>query len=179
VVGRPLGRAAQLAQTLTVPVGASAPDFGLVDQHGAPVRLSSFRGARSVVLVFYPWSFSSVCTGELTALQDDVGAFDNDETALLAVSVDSKFTQRAFADQRALTFPVLADFWPHGEVARRYGVFDEGAGAALRGTFVIDREGVVRWSVLRGFGEARDPAAYKAALDEVRVTSARTRRGAG
>ena len=148
------------------------------------MRLSSFRGSRgtggrNVVVVFYPWSFSSVCTGELAALQDDVGEFDNDDTVLLAISVDSKFTQRAFTEQRGITFPVLADFWPHGDVARRYGVFDEDAGAALRGTFVIDREGVVRWSVLRGIGEARDPAAYKAALDEVRVTSEGTRRGAG
>ena len=169
---------------MTAETGSPAPDFELVDQHGTPVRLSSFRGprddgGRNVVLVFYPWSFSSVCTGELSALQDDVGAFVNDETVLLAISVDSKFTQRAFADHRGLTFPVLADFWPHGEVARRYGVFDEGAGAALRGTFVIDRLGVVRWSVLRGIGEARDPGAYKAALDELRVTSAGTRRGAG
>ncbi len=165
---------------MTVAVGAVAPDFELVDQHGTPVRLSSFRGSRDiggrdVVLVFYPWSFSSVCAGELSVLQDDVGAFVNDETALLAVSVDSKFTQRAFADQRALTFPVLADFWPHGEVARRYGVFDEGAGASLRGTFVIDREGVVRWNVLRGIGEARDAAEYKAAL----AALATSRRGAG
>jgi peroxiredoxin len=163
---------------LTVPIGAAAPDFELVDQHGTPVRLSSFRGARdtggrNVVLVFYPWSFSSVCTGELTALQNDVGSFDNDDTVLLAISVDSKFTQRAFAEQRGLTFPVLADFWPHGDVARRYGVFDDDAGAALRGTFVIDREGVVRWSVLRGIGEARDPAAYKAALRELGVVQDR------
>jgi len=178
VVGRAFGRAAQRAQTLTGLIGATAPDFELVDQHGTPVRLSSFRaspetGGRNVVLVFYPWSFSSVCTGELSALQDDVGAFVNDETVLLAISVDSKFTQRAFADHRGLTFPVLADFWPHGEVARRYGVFDEGAGAALRGTFVIDREGVVRWSVLRGIGEARDAASYKAALRELGVVQDR------
>lgn len=158
---------------MTVSVGAAAPDFELVDQHGTPVRLSSFRGGRNVVLVFYPWSFSSVCTGELSVLQDDVGSFVNDDTALLAVSVDSKFTQRVFADQRGLSFPVLADFWPHGEVARRYGVFHENAGAALRCTFVIDREGVVRWSVVRGIGEARDPAAYKAALATLGVVQDR------
>lgn len=157
---------------MTVPVGAAAPDFELVDQHGTPVRLSSFRGAReaggrNVVLVFYPWSFSSVCTGELSVLQDDVGSFVNDRSTLLAVSVDSKFTQRAFADRRGLSFPVLTDFWPHGEVARRYGVFDHDAGAALRGTFVIDRDGVVRWSLLRGIGEARDPGAYKKALENL------------
>jgi peroxiredoxin len=163
---------------LTVETGSPAPDFELVDQHGTPVRLSSFRGqrddgGRNVVLVFYPWSFSRVCTGELSALQDDVSAFVNDDVALLAVSVDSKFTQRAFAEARGLTFPVLADFWPHGEVARRYGVFEENAGAALRGTFLIDREGVVRWSVVRGIGEVRDPAAYKEALAALGVVQDR------
>ena len=141
-------------------VGRPAPDFELVDQHGTPVRLSSFQGRRNVVLVFYPWSFSSVCTGELTALRDDVGSFVNDTTQLLAVSVDSKFVQRRFADHEGIDFPVLADFWPHGEVAQACGVFDSRAGAALRGSFVIDRAGVVRWNVLHGIPDARDPADY-------------------
>ncbi len=145
-------------------VGQAAPDFELADQHGTPTRLSSFRGRRSVVLVFFPWAFSSICTGELDALRDDLGAFVNDTTQLLAVSIDSTFTQRVFAEHRGYVFPLLADFWPHGEVARRYGVFDDQAGAALRGTFVIDRSGVVRWSVVHGIGEGRDPAAYARAL---------------
>lgn len=178
MVGRAFGGAAQLAKALTVEIGGLAPDFELVDQHGTPVRLSSFRGpaeagGRNVVLVFYPWSFSSVCTGELSVLQDDVSSFVNDDSVLFAVSVDSMFTQRAFAEQRGLSFPLLADFWPHGEVARRYGVFEDAAGAALRGTFVIDREGVVRWSVLRGIGESRDPAAYKGALAQLGVVQDR------
>lgn len=145
-------------------IGRPAPDFELVDQHGTPVRLSSFQGSRNVVLVFYPWSFSSVCTSELTALRDDIGTFVNDTTQLLAVSVDSKFVQRRFADYEGIDFPVLADFWPHGEVARSYGVFDSQAGAALRGSFVIDRAGVVRWNVLHGIADARDPDDYRRAL---------------
>ena len=153
---------------MTPPIGRPAPDFELVDQHGAPVRLSSFRGSRNVVLVFFPWAFSSVCTGELIALRDDAGSFVNDTTQLLAVSIDSKFVQRRFAEHEGIEFPLLADSWPHGEVARLYGVFDSDAGAAVRGTFVIDRDGVLRWSVVHGIGEARDPAEYLRALAELR-----------
>ena len=152
---------------MSLEVGRRAPDFELVDQHGTPVRLSAFRGSRNVVLVFFPWAFSSVCTDELTALRDNTGSFVNDTTQLLAVSIDSKFVQRRFAEQEGLDFPVLADSWPHGAVARAYGVFDSGAGAALRGTFVIDRDGMLRWSVVRGIGEARDPTDYVRALAEL------------
>jgi mycoredoxin-dependent peroxiredoxin len=149
-------------------LGSLAPDFELVDQHGTPVRLSSFRGLRNVLIVFYPWSFSGVCTGELGVLRDDVASFQNDHAQVLAISIDSRYVQRVFADQEGFGFPLLADFWPHGEVARRYGVFDPVAGVALRGTFVIDREGRVRWSVLRGIPDARDPAEYRAVLAELR-----------
>jgi mycoredoxin-dependent peroxiredoxin len=152
---------------MTVEVGAYAPDFELCDQHGTPVRLSDLRGRKNVVLVFYPWAFSGVCTGELADLQAELSALPNDSVAPLAVSVDSRYAQRAFADTLGLAFPLLADFWPHGGVARAYGVFDESSGAALRGSFVIDRAGVVRWRVLHGLGDARDIAAYHKALAEI------------
>jgi peroxiredoxin len=149
-------------------VGTAAPDFELVDQHGTPVRLSSFRGARNVLLVFYPWSFSRTCTGELCVLRDDIGSFQNDDAQLLAISIDSKYVQRQFAEREGFEFPLLADFWPHGEVARRYGVFDEVKGAAVRGTFVIDRSGTVRWSVVRAIPDARDAQEYRRVLAELR-----------
>jgi len=149
-------------------VGTVAPDFELVDQHGTPVRLSSFRGARDVLLVFYPWSFSRTCTGELCVLRDDLASFQNDDAQLLAISIDSKHVQRQFAEYEGFEFPLLADFWPHGEVARRYGVFDEVKGAALRGTFVIDRLGIVRWSVVHGIPDARDAHEYRRVLAELR-----------
>jgi mycoredoxin-dependent peroxiredoxin len=148
--------------------GLLAPDFELVDQHGTPVRLSSFRGVRNVLLVFFPWAFSGVCTGELGVLRDDLESFQNDDAQLLAISIDSKYVQRVFAEREGFDFPLLADFWPHGDVARRYGVFDPVAGVALRGTFVIDREGIVRWSVLRGIPDARDPREYRKVLAELR-----------
>lgn len=138
-----------------------APDFELQDQHGTPVRLSDFRG-RKVVLVFYPLAFSGVCQSELSALRD----FDAD-AQILTVSVDSIFTHRAWADQEGYAFPLLSDFWPHGQVARAYGVFDETKGLARRGTFIVDGEGMIRWSVVNPIGEARDVADYLKALADI------------
>jgi mycoredoxin-dependent peroxiredoxin len=149
-------------------IGEPAPDFELVDQHGTPLRLSSLRGRRNVLIVFYPWSFSKVCTGELCVLRDDLASFQNDDARLVAISVDSKYVQRAFAEQEGFDFPLLADFWPHGEVARRYGVFDDRTGAALRGTFVVDRSGVLRWSVVHQIPDARDPQHYREVLAGLR-----------
>jgi peroxiredoxin len=147
-----------------VEVGQEAPDFTLVDQHGEPVTLSSFRGSKNVVLLFFPYAFSGTCTGELCTIRDRLPTFDNDNVVTLAVSIDHKFSQRAFADRDGYTFPLLADFWPHGATAQAYGVFAEDKGAALRGTFIIDKAGVVRWSVLHGMGEARDADEYEKVL---------------
>ncbi|GAA1819632.1 peroxiredoxin [Actinomadura chokoriensis] len=149
-----------------VEVGDEAPDFELKDQHGTPVRLSDFRGERKVVLVFYPLAFSGVCTGELSRLRDEFRdvAGDAGDVQVLAVSVDSMFALRAWSDQEKFWFPLLADFWPHGGTARRYGVFDEAKGLALRGTFVIDTEGVVRWKVVNAIPDARDIDEYREAL---------------
>jgi peroxiredoxin len=147
--------------------GAEAPDFELSDQHGRAVRLSSFRGDRAVLVVFYPWAFTGVCGGELRALQDELAAFDNDDVALLAVSTDSRYALRVFADREGLTYPMLSDFWPHGAVAAAYGVLDERAGVARRGTFLVDRDGVLRWSVVRGIPDARDQDEYKRAVAAV------------
>jgi mycoredoxin-dependent peroxiredoxin len=149
-------------------VGEPAPDFELLDQHGTPVRLSSFRGKSNVLVVFYPWSFSGVCTGELCVLRDELASFQNLDAEVLAISVDSKYVQRVFADREGLEFSVLADFWPHGAVAQLYGVFDGVVGVALRGTFVIDREGIVRWSVVRGIPDARDVDEYRRVLASLR-----------
>jgi peroxiredoxin len=150
-----------------VKVGAPAPDFELEDQHGQSVRLSSFRGAKSVVLLFYPWAFSRVCGGELQRIRDELADFQNDKVAVLAVSCDSVFSLRAFAEREGFDYPLLSDFWPHGEIARAYGVFDEKAGAALRGTFIVDREGLVRWTVVHDIPDARDTDDYRRALAEL------------
>lgn len=145
-------------------VGSPAPDFTLPDQHGAPTTLSSLRGERAALVVFYPFAFSGICTGELTGLRDDVASFQNDAVQLLAVSCDPVFSLRAWAEDQGFTFPLLSDFWPHGEVARAYGVLDERQGRADRGTFLVDSAGVVRWSVVNPPGQARDLDAYRAAV---------------
>jgi mycoredoxin-dependent peroxiredoxin len=153
---------------LSVEVGASAPDFELKDQHGTPVKLSDFRGNKNVVLVFYPLAFSGVCTGELCTIRDELPSLGGDDTVqVLAVSVDSVWALRTWADQEKYQFPLLSDFWPHGGVAQQYGVFDDERGIAIRGTFIIDTEGVVRWKVVHGPAEARDFDEYRKALAEL------------
>jgi mycoredoxin-dependent peroxiredoxin len=149
---------------MAVEVDDAAPDFELRDQHGTPVRLSSFRGTRNVVLVFYPLAFSGVCSAELVALRDRFPEASRDDVELLTVSVDSTFALRTWSDQEKFGFAMLSDFWPHGAVARAYGVFDENFGAAVRGTFIIDKSGVVRWRVVNPVPQARDVTDYQNAL---------------
>jgi mycoredoxin-dependent peroxiredoxin len=145
-------------------VGDEAPDFELVDQNRQPVRLSSFRGSRNVVVVFYPLSFTRVCEGELCALRDELADFSNDDVQTLAISCDSSAVHARWAQEQGYEFPLLADFWPHGAVARDYGVLDEASGLAVRGTFIVDREGVVRYKVVNAIPDARDHDAYKKVL---------------
>jgi peroxiredoxin len=149
---------------MAVEIGEQAPDFELTDQHGTPVRLSGFRGSKNVVLVFYPLAFSGVCSGELCAMRDEFPEVTRDDVELLTVSVDSRFTHKAWADAENFSFALLSDFWPHGAVAKAYGVFQENMGIATRGTFVIDKAGVVRWKVVNPIPEARDIADYQKAL---------------
>jgi peroxiredoxin len=145
-------------------VGSIAPDFELKDQHGAKVSLSSFKGSKNVVVLFIPFAFTGTCTGELCAIRDDLAAFQNDDVQVLAISCDSPFTQKVFAEQEGYKFPVLADFWPHGATATAYQIFNEDLGCALRGTFIIDKTGVIRWAVVNGLGDARNNGDYKAAI---------------
>jgi peroxiredoxin len=149
---------------MAIEVGALAPDFTLKDQTGTEVTLSSFRGQKNVVVLFYPLTFTGVCQGELCAVRDDLGTFQNDDVQVLAISVDAVPSHKAWSDQQGYTFPILADFWPHGAVAQSYGVFDDTKGLALRGSFVVDKEGVVRWSVVNAIPDARDHADYAKVL---------------
>ena len=148
-------------------VGQPAPDFTLRDQHGQRTSLASFRGHQAVVVMFYPYAFSRVCSGELCEVRDAMPQFQNDVVQLLAISCDSVFTLRAFSEHDRLDYPLLSDFWPHGAVAQAYGVFDEARGCALRGTFVVDRAGLLRWQVVNAIPDARDLDDYRAALAEL------------
>lgn len=147
-----------------LPIGSDAPDFTLVDQHGAPFRLSDLRGRKSVLLAFYPFAFSGVCTGELTGFRDNLGDFETDTTTLAAISCDPVYSIRMLADRDALFFPLLSDFWPHGEVASAYDVFDAAKGAPTRSSYVVDRDGRIAFALHNAPGEARELALQARAL---------------
>lgn len=150
---------------MTTPAtGALAPDLTLPDQDGQSFTLSDLRGESAVLLVFYPFAFSGTCTAELCTLRDEIGAFRAADVQVVGVSCDPRYAQRAWAEQEGFDFPLLSDFWPHGAAARTYGVLDERLGFALRGSFLLDRDGVLRWSVVNGPGEARPLEAYRAAV---------------
>lgn len=140
---------------MSLGVGDLAANFTTRNQHGEQVGLRDLRGA-PVVIVFYPWAFSGICTGELAALQSELPHFRDRGARLLAVSCDAMFSLRVYADQERLDFDLLTDHWPHGEIATAYGVFDEQAGCALRGTFLLDGEGRITWRVVNGIGAARE-----------------------
>ena len=145
-----------------VDVGSKAPEFTLKDYNKQDVSLSSHVGEKPVLLVFYPFAFSGICTGELCRLRDDFSSFEG--VQVLAVSVDTPFSLKKWAEQEGYQFPLLSDFWPHGAVAQQYGVFNEKAGMANRGTFLIDTAGVVRFAEVNQPGEARDQEAWKKAV---------------
>jgi peroxiredoxin len=149
-----------------------APDFDLANQFGERIRLSQFRGKKAVALVFFPLAFSGTCTGELCQLEENLSLFTDNDIELLGISVDSKSTLRAWADAQGYEFNLLADFWPHGDVAKEYGVFLEAKGFANRATFVIDVNGIIRASFITAPGEARSIEAYRAALEELQPVSA-------
>lgn len=137
-------------------VGEHAPDFSLPDQFGQDVSLAGFRGRKAVVLFFYPFAFTGVCTGELGGIRDRLDEFLTFDTELLAISCDPVASLAAYSESDGLNFPLLSDFWPHGAVSSSYGVLDERRGAPRRSSFLVDKEGVVRWSVHNQPSEARD-----------------------
>ncbi|WP_052668230.1 peroxiredoxin [Nitriliruptor alkaliphilus] len=154
---------------MSVEIGDVAPDFELKDQTGQPVRLSDYRGKKAVVLVFYPLTFTGTCESEMCGIRDSIEAFRNDEVETLAISVDSPPAHQRWATEQGFDFPLLSDFWPHGEVAATYGVFEEMLGIAARATFVIDREGKVVYTDRNPIPEARDQEKWKMALAEIGV----------
>lgn len=140
----------------TLRLGDAAPDFTLRDQFGQDVTLSTFRGRKSVVIFFYPFAFSGVCTGELTGIRDRLDEFLTFDTEVLAISCDPLYALRAFADADGLNFALLGDFWPHGAVATAYDVFDSERGCARRSSYVVDRDGRISWAVHNAMADGRD-----------------------
>jgi peroxiredoxin len=132
-------------ETRAVPAGTTAPDFELRSGPDQTIALSSLRG-RPVILAFYPEDWSPVCSDQMALYQEVLPEFERFDAALLGISVDGIWSHVAFAEARNLHFPLLADFEPKGEVARAYGVYRAEDGTSERALFVIDADGIVRWS---------------------------------
>jgi len=154
---------------IAVHLGALAPDFVLKNQDNSDVTLSSFRGQSPVLLVFYPFAFSRICTGELCQLRDDLAIYTDAGVEVLAISTDPKYALKAYAEKEGYRFTLLSDFWPHGAVSLDYGVFDDKAGMAVRGTFLLDVEGAVTFAEVNGRGEPRDQSSWVRAVEALRT----------
>lgn len=150
----------------SVKVGQAAPDFTLPATSGEPVTLSGLRG-KPVLLVFYPHAFTGLCTGELCELRDNLQMFEAEGVQLFGVSVDPLPALKVFHEQQGYQFPLLADFWPHGQVSQAFGVFDSANGTAVRGSFLLDAEGTVRWSVINPRSQVRALSGYRDALGQL------------
>jgi peroxiredoxin len=148
-------------------IGGPAPDFTLRDQFGQDVALSSFTGRKAVLLVFYPYAFSQVCTGEMAQIRGRLDEFLTFDSEILAISCDPTHALRAFADHDGLNFPLLSDFWPHGAVTSAYGVFDGSKGRPRRSSYLVDKRGLVRWAVHNPTSTGRDLDEHVRQLREV------------
>ena len=150
---------------MALSVGQPAPDFALPDQGGDPVRLSDYRGDKPVALVFFAFTFSGICEGELCAIRDDFSEFESAGVQVIALSCDSKFAQKTWAESMGYEFPVLSDFWPHGATAQAYDVFNPDTGSAMRATFLIDSAGtIVDVFETENLATAREQSRYGEAL---------------
>ena len=153
---------------MTAEIGQDAPDFTLKSHTGEEVTLSQFRGKKSVVLVFHPFAFTGICEGELCAIRDDYTAFESAGAQVMAISTDPSPAQKMWADQQGWTFPTLSDFWPHGEVAKAYGAFNDEKGCAMRVTVVIGKDGkIVDKFESGGITEARSSERYEEAMTKL------------
>ena len=156
---------------MTVAVGQQAPGFTLKNQDGAEVSLSDFAGKQAVLLVFFPFAFSGICTSELCSARDDLSS-QNDDVQILGISCDTTWSLKVWAQQEGgYGFPLLSDFWPHGAVSASYGVFSADLGFAFRGTVLVDKDGVVRFSEYNGPGEARDQQGWRDAIEELKASA--------
>jgi peroxiredoxin len=135
---------------MAIGTGDRAPDFDLEEAYDRPrLRLADFRDTSNVLLVFHPFAFTSVCGEEALDLQANLESFRKAETEVIFVSCDSSATRQAWKKELGATYTFASDFWQHGAAARAYGVFDEQTGAPVRGTFLIDKAGVVIWSLVK------------------------------
>ncbi len=148
-------------------VGSPAPDFTLRDQYGVEHTLSEVTANKHALLVFFPFAFSGICTGEMLEIQLNIDRFVNDAVQVVGISCDASPALKSWASIEGYRFPLLSDFWPHGQVAQDYGVFFEEAGMAVRGTFLVDPSMTIRWSLIQGPGEQRDVGVLNSAVKDV------------
>jgi peroxiredoxin len=151
---------------MTLSVGDAAPEFTLPDQDKQVVSLADLRGT-PVLLVFYPFAFSGLCTGELCQLRDELADYTDVGVKVFAISTDPTFTLKAFREKEGFDFPLLSDFWPHGVTAQAYGAFNDKAGMALRATFLVDAEGKVAFSEVNSPGDVREQSGWKDAVGKL------------
>lgn len=150
---------------MALQVGEVAPDFELPASGNRTVKLSDFRGQKNVLLAFYPFAFSPVCSLQLPGLQENLSRFKALETVVLGISVDSRHSSTAFAEHLKLEFPLLSDF--DKRVTRAYGVLREG-GFAERALFVVDRNGRIAYAHVNAIGEVPDNAPVFEVLEKLK-----------
>lgn len=152
---------------MPVAVGDRAPSFELLDQDANEVSRASLEGRKSLV-VFIPFPFTGICEAELCSIRDNLARLNGMDANVVAISCDTRFVHKKWATEQGFEFPLLSDFWPHGETARAYGSFNEGKGVANRMTYVLDEAGVVRDIIDSGsLGVAREMDAYVEALEKL------------
>ena len=148
-------------------VGTPAPDFTLVSQDREKVSPETLRGKRTMI-VFMPYPFTSTCDGEMCDIRDNWSNYQGLDTNVVVITCHPGSTNRVWANQNGYQFPILADYWPHGEVSRAYDSFDEQYGYSKRTTYILDAEGIIRDVIASDvLGEARDYASYPDALTAV------------
>ena len=148
---------------MSLALGAQVPQFTLTNTQQEQVTTSDLAG-ENFVLVFFPFAFSGICTAELCELRNNITAFEQAGVRVFGVSNDPAFSLAAFKQQESYQFELLSDFWPHGEVSKAFGVFDEERGCAVRGSFLFDKTGALRWKQVNALGEARDLDGYLEAV---------------
>jgi mycoredoxin-dependent peroxiredoxin len=156
---------------VAIGTGDRAPEFDLEEAAGKPrVRLSDYLGRSNVLLVFHPFAFTPVCAEEAMDLQENLGSFRNANTEIVFVSCDASAARQAWKKELGAEYTFASDFWSHGESSKRYGVFNEETGAPLRGTFLIDQDGTVIWSLVND-GDRRRTEMVPDSLETLHETS--------
>jgi len=149
---------------MAIETGREAPDVTVRNEEGEPLRLADFRGDRAVLLVFHPFSFTDICESEMSELADDLPRYRGADVELISLSCDAPFVRAAWKRELGHPFTYASDFWPHGDAARAFGIFDETLGCARRATFLIDRDGMVRHAVDNPIAERREQQSYHDAV---------------